>query len=42
MAQYTISGKFLRTFKSITDAEVALSLNSIFQAISNKGSAGGY
>lgn len=42
IAQYTISGKFLRTFKSITDAEVALSLNSIFQAISNKGSAGGY
>ena len=42
VAQYTINGKFLRTFKSITDAEVALSLNNIAQAIYKKGSAGGY
>lgn len=42
VAQYTINGKFIRTFKSITDAEVSLSLNSISQAIYKKGSAGGY
>ena len=42
VAQYTINGKFLRTFKSITEAEVALSLNNISQAIYKKGSAGGY
>ena len=42
IAQYTINGKFLRTYKSITEAEVALSLNSIQQAILKKGSAGGY
>lgn len=42
VAQYTINGKFLRTFKSITEAEVALSLNDITQAIYKKGSAGGY
>lgn len=42
VAQYTISGKFIRTFKSITEAEVSLSLNSITQAIIKKGSAGGY
>lgn len=42
VAQYTINGKFLRTFKSITDAEVSLSLNSIHQAIIKKGSAGGF
>lgn len=42
VAQYTISGKFLRTFKSITEAEVALSLNSIHQAIVKKGSSGGF
>lgn len=42
IAQYTINGKFLRTFKSITDAEVSLSLNSIQQAIVKKGSSGGF
>ena len=42
VAQYTINGKFLRTFKSITEAEVALSLNSISQAIIKKGSSGGF
>lgn len=42
VAQYTINGKFIRTFKSITEAEVELSLNSISQAIYKKGSAGGY
>lgn len=42
VAQYTISGKFIRTFNSITEAEVSLQLNSIQQAITKKGSAGGY
>lgn len=42
VAQYTINGKFLRTYKSITEAEISLSLNSIQQAIIKKGSAGGY
>lgn len=42
IAQYTISGKFLRTYKSITEAEVSLSLNSIRQAIVKKGSSGGF
>lgn len=42
VAQYTMSGKFLRTYRSITEAEIQLSLNSINQAISKKGSAGGY
>lgn len=42
IAQYTINGKFLRTFKSITEAEISLSLNSIQQAIIKKGSAGGF
>lgn len=42
IAQYTLTGKFLRTFKSITEAEVSLSLNSIQQAITKKGSAGGF
>lgn len=42
VAQYTINGKFLRTFKSITEAEISLSLNSILQAIIKKGSAGGF
>jgi hypothetical protein len=42
IAQYTISGKFIRTFKSITNAESELNLNSIHQAIVKKGSLGGY
>lgn len=42
IAQYSINGKFLRTFKSITEAEIEMSLNSIAQAIHKKGSAGGY
>ncbi len=42
VAQYTINGKFLRTFRSIAEAEVSLSLNSIQQAIAKKGSAGGF
>lgn len=42
VAQYTINGKFLRTFNSITEAEISLSLNSIQQAITKKGSAGGF
>ena len=42
IAQYTISGKFLRTFKSISEAEHELNLNAIHQAIIKKGSCGGY
>lgn len=42
IAQYTISGKFLRTFKSITEAESLLELNSIQQAIIKKYSCGGF
>lgn len=42
VAQYTISGKFLRTFKSIIEAESALQINSIQQAITKKGSSGGF
>lgn len=42
IAQYTINGKFIRTFNSITEAETLLSLNSIKQAIIKKGTAGNY
>lgn len=42
VAQYTISGKFIRTFNSITEAEVALHLNSISQAIVKKYRCGNY
>lgn len=42
IAQYSISGKFIRTFKSITEAETLLALNSIKQAIIKKGMAGNY
>lgn len=42
IAQYTISGKFIRTFKSIANAENELNLNCISQAITKKGTAGGY
>lgn len=42
VAQYTISGKYIRSFNSISEAEVALSLGTIHQAIIKKGSAGGY
>lgn len=40
IAQYTLSGKFLRTFDSITEAENLLGLTSIFQAIKKEYSCG--
>lgn len=42
IAQYTLSGKFLRYFESITAAEVELSSNCIKQAIEKQSSAAGY
>lgn len=42
IAQYTITGKFLRTFSSIVEAESLLGLNSIQQAIVKKYRCGGF
>ena len=42
IAQYTASGKFLRTFNSIIEAEVELGLTSIQQAIRKNYLCGGY
>lgn len=42
VAQYTISGKFLRTFNSISEAERELQINTIHQAITKRFSSGGY
>ena len=42
IAQYTLSGKFLRYFDSITEAENLLKISTIKQAIIKKYSAGGY
>lgn len=42
VSQYTLSGKFLRHFKSISEAEHLLELNAIYQAINKKGQCGGY
>lgn len=42
VAQYTLSGKFLRTFNSITEAEEQLKVNSIEQAITKQYQCGGY
>lgn len=42
VAQYTISGKFLKYYDSITSAELELSINCIHQAIVKKTSAGGF
>lgn len=42
VAQYTLSGKFLRYFNSITEAEYELGLTSIQQAITKKYSCGGF
>lgn len=42
IAQYTLNGKFIRTFESIYEAEILLELNSIYQAIVKKQHAGGY
>lgn len=37
-----MSGKFLRPYDSITEAEVELQIDNIFYAISKKGSSGNY
>lgn len=42
IAQYTLSGKFLRTFDSITEAECELNVNSIYQAINKHYQCGGF
>lgn len=42
VAQYTVSGKFLKYFNSIAEAEEALSCNCIHQALSKNRLAGGY
>lgn len=42
VAQYTISGKFLRYFDSIAEAERSLQINTIQQAITKKYTSGGY
>lgn len=42
VAQYTLSGKFLRYFDSITQAECELQLNSIKQAINKEYQCGGF
>lgn len=42
VAQYTLSGKFLRTFKSIIEAEETVHISNIWQAINKKGSSGGF
>lgn len=42
VAQYTVKGKFLRYYDSITEAECCLQINTILQAITKKCLAGGY
>ncbi|MBQ0113236.1 MAG: hypothetical protein KBT03_08925 [Bacteroidales bacterium] len=42
IAQYTASGKFIRMFDSITEAEEALQLNTIKQSLSKGYLSGGY
>lgn len=42
VAQYTLSGKFIRYFDSISEAEELLHLNSIYQAINKNYQCGGY
>lgn len=42
VAQYTLSGKFLRYFKSVIAAEEELHISNIWQAINKKGSSGGF
>lgn len=42
VAQYTISGKFIRYYDSITEAEEKLQINTIKQAINKKCLAGGF
>jgi hypothetical protein len=42
VAQYTLTGKFLRYYNSISEACFNLGVNSISQAIKNQFSCGGY
>lgn len=42
IAQYTLSGKFLRYFDNITEARNETGLSNIYYAISNKASVGGF
>lgn len=42
VAQYTLSGKFLRTFDSEIQAELELQIPNIHQVIMKQGSSGGY
>ena len=42
ISQYTLSGKFLRTFDNITQAENELKINTIKQALLKKCTAGGF
>ena len=42
VAQYTLKGKFLRYFDSLSEAEEVLHLNSIKQAIQKNYQCGGY
>ena len=42
IAQYTLSGKFIQTYESITEAETLLELTSIQQAIAKGYQCGGY
>lgn len=41
VAQYTMSGKFIRHFDSIVEAEITLGLTSIWQALKNPSSSAG-
>ena len=42
VAQYTLSGKFIRSFDSMTEASELLGLNSIDQAVTKRFQCGGY
>ena len=42
IAQYTISGKFIRIWNSISEAEYELRINNIYNAIHKGGSSGNY
>lgn len=42
VAQYTLSGKFLRYFDSLSEAETAFQVPDLIQAIKNQSSSAGY
>ena len=42
VAQYTLSGKFIRYFDTMEEAQTLLGISHIYQAINKNGSAGGY